>query len=129
MKGRDIMVFYNRDFALSTLVHANHEFLEGGTPDVTWQIQKLLILEAEALMRRDPNRATRLDGLASRKKPLAAPAAPAADKPPADKSTDKSTITKKKSTMQDVQEHRGVQVRRLLQVRTYCTCGHTCSSS
>ena len=42
MKGRDIMAFYNRNFSLSTLVHANHEFLEDGTPDVTWQIQKLL---------------------------------------------------------------------------------------
>ena len=73
MKGRDIMTSYNRNFVVSTLVHANHEFLEGGTPDVTWQIQKLLILEAETLMRRDPNRATRLDGLASRKKPPAAP--------------------------------------------------------
>jgi len=47
-------------------------------------------------MRRDPIRAARLDGLASRKKPLATPAVPAADKPPADKSTDKSTTPKKK---------------------------------
>jgi len=46
MKGRDILVFYNRNSSLSKLVHANHEFLESGTPDVTWQIQKLLILEA-----------------------------------------------------------------------------------
>jgi hypothetical protein len=76
-------------------VHTNHEFLEDGTPDVTWQIQKLLIVEAEILMRRDPNRAVRLVGLASRKKPLAAPAAPTTDKPPAYKSTDKSTTPKK----------------------------------
>ena len=62
-----------------------------GTPDVTWQIQKLLILEAETLMRRDPNRAVRLNGLASRNKPSAAPAAPAADKPP-----NESTTLKKK---------------------------------
>ena len=52
---------------------------------MTWKIQKLLILQAEALMRKDPNRAVRLDGLASRKKAPAAPAAPAADKSPADK--------------------------------------------
>ena len=53
MKGRDILTFYNRNFPLSKLVHANHEFINDGTPDVTWQIQKLLIFEAEALMRRD----------------------------------------------------------------------------
>jgi len=80
MKGRNVLTFYNRNFSLSTLVHDNHEFLEGGTPDVTWEIQKLLILQAEALMRKDPNRAVRLDGLASRKKAPAAPATPAADK-------------------------------------------------
>ena len=81
---------------MSALVHTNHEFLEDGTPDVIWQIQKLLIVEAEILMRRDPNRAVRLVGLASRKKPLAAHVAPATGKPPAYKSTDKSTTPKKK---------------------------------
>ena len=35
MKGRDILTFYNRNFPLSKLVHANHEFFEDGTPDVT----------------------------------------------------------------------------------------------
>ena len=43
MKGRDILAFYNRNFSMSALVHTNHEFLEDGIPDVTWQIQKLLI--------------------------------------------------------------------------------------
>ena len=91
MKGRDILTFYSRCFSLSTLVHPNHEFLEDGTPDMTWQIQKPLILEAETLMRSDPNCAVRLNGLASRNEPLAAPAVPAADKP-----TNESTTSKKK---------------------------------
>lgn len=91
IKGRDILTFYNRNFSLSTLVHSNHEFLKDGTPDVTWLIQKLLIFEAKTLMRRDPNRAVRLNGLASRDKPPAAPAAPAADKP-----TNESTTLKRK---------------------------------
>ena len=46
-------------------------------------------------MRKDPNRAVCLVGLASRKNPLAAPDASATDKPPALKSTDKSTTPKK----------------------------------
>ena len=96
MKGRDILAFYNRNFPMSALVHTNPEFLEDETPDVTWQIQKLLNVEAEILMRRDPNRAVRLVGLASRKKPLAALAAPTTGKPPAYKSTDKSTTPKEK---------------------------------
>ena len=89
MKGRDILAFYNRNFSLSVLVQDNHEFLEGGTLDVTWETQKSLILEAEGLMRRDPNRAIRLDarskthaaptpgGSPAPKTPAAAPAAPA----------------------------------------------------
>lgn len=76
MKGRDILPFYNRNFPLSVLVQDNHEFLEGGTPDVSWEIQKLLIQEAEAIMRRDPSRAVRLD---SRQQ---TPATPSAAEPP-----------------------------------------------
>ena len=91
INGRDILTFYNRNFTLSKLVYANHEFLEDGTPDMPWQIQKLLILEAEALMRRDLNCAVCLNGLASRNNAPVAPAAPTANKP-----TNKSTTRKKK---------------------------------
>ena len=96
-------------------MHANHEFLEGGTPDATWQIQKLLILEVEAPMRRDPNRDVRLDGLANRNKPPAAPTALVADKLPADKSTDKSTTSKKKGRC------------RVFKSTGECRIGDTCS--
>ena len=91
MTGDDILTFYNRNLSMLPSVHSNHEFLKDGTPDVTWIIQKLLILEAKTLTRRDPNRAIRLNALANRNKPSAAPTAPVADTPP-----NESTTLKKK---------------------------------